>query len=162
MRVIWAILCCIGVNIVVFLVREITVSSSGGIFMELQYCSDLHLEFPENKAFLKMYPLQPKAKILLLAGDIVPFKVLDKHQDFFDFVSDNFEQTYWIPGNHEYYGSDAAERSRKFQEHIRSNVSLLNNMVIEDKDVRLIFTTLWSHIGPRHQWDIERSLNDFS
>ena len=130
--------------------------------MLLQYCSDLHLEFPENKAFLKMRPLQPKAKILVLAGDIVPFQALGKHMDFFNYVSDNFEETYWIPGNHEYYGSDATERSGTFHERIKINVSLLNNMVVEEGNTRLVFTTLWSYISPRHQWDIERSLNDFS
>jgi predicted phosphohydrolase len=130
--------------------------------MVLQFCSDLHLEFPENKAFLKMRPLQPKAKILLLAGDIVPYHALERHRDFFDYVSDHFEQTYWIPGNHEYYGGDVAERSGKFREKIRNNVDLLNNMVVDDEDARLVFTTLWSRISLRYKWDIERGLNDYS
>jgi predicted phosphohydrolase len=130
--------------------------------MIFQYCSDLHLEFSENKALLLKQPLQAKAKILLLAGDIVPFCLLDKHQDFFDHVSANFEHTYWIAGNHEYYGADAAGRTGQFHEKIRPNVSLLNNTIIEYEDVRLAFTTLWSKISPRHQWEIEMSLNDFS
>jgi hypothetical protein len=130
--------------------------------MLLQYCSDLHLEFSENWAYLKMRPLQPKAKRLLLAGDIVPFHLLEKRSDLFDYVSDNFEQTYWIPGNHEYYGWDASEWSGTFQENIRSNVRLLNNTVVEEGDARLVFTTLWSNISPRYQWDIEQSVSDFS
>ena len=129
--------------------------------LAVQYCSDLHLEFDLNRKWVRKYPLAVKADILLLAGDIVPFCVMGQHNDFFDFVSHNFKATYWIPGNHEYYGTDIAERSGVLNEAIRDNVFLVNNTSIAIEDVTLICSTLWSSISPADEWDITRAMSDF-
>jgi len=129
--------------------------------MKIQYCSDLHLEFRENKEFLRLNPLQPKGDILLLAGDIVPFAVMHKHFDFFDYVADHFETTYWVPGNHEYYQSNIAERSGQLNEKIRENVFLVNNLAITRSEIKLIFSTLWAKISPANQWPIQQNISDF-
>ncbi len=129
--------------------------------MKIQYCSDLHLEFRENKEFLRSNPLQPKGDILLLAGDIVPFAIMHKHADFFDHIADHFETTYWIPGNHEYYHSNIADRSSQLNEKIRNNVFLVNNLAVKLPEVKLIFSTLWSKISPVNQWAIQQGISDF-
>lgn len=129
--------------------------------MKIQYCSDLHLEFRENKDFIKEHPLEPIGEILLLAGDVVPFALMDKHNDFFSYVADHFQTTYWLPGNHEYYHSDVSKRSGTLNENIRSNVHLVNNVTIEKDNTRFIFSTLWSKINPDKQWYIEKSVSDF-
>jgi predicted phosphohydrolase len=129
--------------------------------LKLQYASDLHLEFPANKEFLKQHPLQPVGDVLVLAGDIVPFAIMDKHQDFFSLLSDQFETVYWLPGNHEYYHFKIADKSGMLNEKIRSNLFLVNNTSVMHGNAKLIFSTLWSKISESNQWQIERSLNDF-
>ncbi len=129
--------------------------------MKIQYCSDLHLEFQENKNHLKQHPIEPVGDILILAGDIVPFAVMDKHADFFNFISDNFQTAYWIPGNHEYYYFDAATKCGTLNEKIRSNVFLVNNLAVQMDQVRLLFSTLWANIRSAYEWQIEKSVSDF-
>lgn len=129
--------------------------------MRIQYCSDLHLEFRENKEFLRSNPLQPKGDILLLTGDIVPFALMHKYSDFFDYLADHFETTYWLPGNHEYYHSNITERCGQLNEKIRNNVFLINNQTVIHNGVNLIFSTLWAKISPSHQWTIQQSISDF-
>lgn len=129
--------------------------------MTFQYASDLHLEFPENYDYLKKFPIQPKADVLILAGDIVTFSQLGKRMDFFNYLSDNFKQVYWVPGNHEYYYSDIARCSGSHQEQIKNNVELVNNITIKATDYDLIFSTMWSHINPKNERRIADGMSDF-
>ncbi|MDR3714646.1 MAG: metallophosphoesterase [Puia sp.] len=150
--------------------------------MTLQYCSDLHLEFPENWKFLQKKPLTPVGEILVLAGDIMPFSARDSFGYFIDYLSSQFAAVYWTPGNHEYYGSDLTLRpswlrvsppgekpsagdklsfSVNVFEAIRENVFLVNNREVLYKNTRLLFSTLWSPITPQHEWDIRRSVSDY-
>jgi predicted phosphohydrolase len=129
--------------------------------VKIQYCSDLHLEFWENKNYLERFPLKPEGEILLLAGDILLFKTMKKHDDFFNFCADNFEATYWIPGNHENYQYDLADVKTPLNEKIRENVYLLNNQTVTYKSVELVFSTLWSHIPPQLEWEVQKNVNDF-
>lgn len=130
--------------------------------LSLQYCSDLHLEFNANENYLLQNPLVPKAEILILAGDILPFKLLDKPCRFLDWCAASFKTTYWIPGNHEYYHFDLADVKTPLHEKIRENVILLNNQTITYKNVELIFSTLWSHIPPQFEYIVQQSVNDFN
>lgn len=129
--------------------------------MTIQYCSDLHLEFPDNYNFLKANPIEPTGDILVLAGDIMPFAEMERFDGFFDYVASNFETTYWLPGNHEYYRSDILQRSGSFKEAIRSNVFLLNNETAVHNNTTLIFSTLWTSISPAAEWDIAKGMADY-
>lgn len=86
---------------------------------------------------------------------------MEKYNDFFDFISDSFDLVYWLPGNHEYYHSDATMRSGAFQEKIRDNVYLVNNVCFQHGNIKLIFSTLRSKISPANEAYVKGSVNDF-
>ncbi|MBL7726720.1 MAG: metallophosphoesterase [Dinghuibacter sp.] len=129
--------------------------------MKIQYCSDLHIEFKLNWEYLSQFRLQPEGEILLLAGDIVPFSVMNRYNDFFNYLSDNFEQVCWIPGNHEYYHFDLADKQDPLCEKIRSNITLLNNTTFTYKQVNFLCTTMWSKIKPQHEVEVQLGVSDF-
>jgi predicted phosphohydrolase len=129
--------------------------------MRIQYASDLHLEFPENKAYLGKIPLKAEGDILLLAGDIVPMCQIDRHNDFFKFLSDNFSVTYWLPGNHEFYHSDIDQIGGSLNERLRENVHIVNNTTVKIENGTLIFSTLWSKISPENMLEIVLRYSDF-
>jgi hypothetical protein len=67
-----------------------------------------------------------------------------------------------VPGNHEYYGGDISDKPSPLCEKLRDNLYLVNNHSVVHGSVRLFFTSLWSRISPQHEWDIQRSISDFS
>jgi predicted phosphohydrolase len=129
--------------------------------MRIQYASDLHLEFPENRYFLSKHPLQPEGDILLLGGDIAKFNALAAYDWFFDQIAESFKVTYWIPGNHEYYGYNLAHKSGSFCEPIRDNVFLVNDHAETIEGTRFIFSTMWTNITSARRQAVERGMNDF-
>jgi predicted phosphohydrolase len=130
--------------------------------MRIQYASDLHLEFYDNETYLDANKIRPSSEILILAGDILLLKFVEEHESFFDYISNNFKETYWIPGNHEYYHSDINLLQEYKKKSIRTNIHLVNNEVISINNVNLIFSTLWSHISPLNEVFIKTCLSDFS
>jgi len=130
--------------------------------LKVQYCSDLHLEFPENSKWLTEFPLKPCADILIIAGDTYYLGPnFDKH-DFFKWASDNYKYCFIIPGNHEYYGGyDLSLHQKPFKWEIQSNVFLLNNTVEIIEGITFLFSTFWSHIYPENRTFVSRRLNDF-
>lgn len=129
--------------------------------LSIQYCSDLHLEFPKNRAYFQANPIIPTGEILVLAGDIIPFQMIPYFDWFFDQIQTQFKVVYWIAGNHEYYGSDIAERSGAFHEKIRDNIHLVNNYRLDLEACTILFTTLWSDILPQNFRHIQRGMSDY-
>lgn len=130
--------------------------------MTIQYLSDLHLEFKENKRFIEENPIVPSADILLMAGDILPIRQLRNEHAFLDQLSAQFKTVFWVPGNHEYYHAGLKTFGRSMKSQLRDNVFMVNNTQEIISGVRFVFSTLWTNISDAHAWEIQSRLNDFS
>lgn len=131
--------------------------------MKIQYASDLHLEFEENRAWLKARPLKTAGDTLVLAGDTIYFgkEMEEKAGWFFDWCSEHYRETFLIPGNHEYYGGYPMEETvEDFELKVRENVIYLNNRSVVRGDTEFFFTTLWTHIPGMDCGNVERVMND--
>ena len=62
-----------------------------------QLFSDLHQEFLTN-----FYKIPPISDYLFLSGDIHNISKSNFKQ-FIDYISNNWKQVFYVPGNHEYY-----------------------------------------------------------
>lgn len=132
--------------------------------MKIQYASDLHLEFEENEDFIRQFPLEVAGDILVLAGDTCYLgKGVEYLKDsFFKWCSDNYKETYLLPGNHEYYGGYPLDKTlNNWQLDIYPNVHYLNNRSVRIGDYELFFTTLWTYICPDKVYEVRRVMNDF-
>jgi len=129
--------------------------------VRVQYCSDLHLEFAQNNSYLEKNPLIVSGDILILAGDIVPLHDEFLTNPFFSFVSENFKQVFWVPGNHEYYYKNISEYNDSFNIKIYRNINIVNNIVLRFEGIKFIFSTLWSKISKANERDITLRVSDF-
>ncbi len=129
--------------------------------MRIQYCSDLHLEFEQNRNYLESNMLSICGDVLILAGDIVPLRDEFFSNPFFSFISNSYRQVFWVTGNHEYYHKDISEYSRPFNIQIYGNINLVNNIALKYEGIQFIFSTLWSKISMGNEKVIEQSVSDF-
>ena len=129
--------------------------------MKIQYCSDLHLEFEQNRKYIINKPLSVCGDLLILAGDIVPLHDEFFSNSFFSFIADNYKQVFWVPGNHEFYHKDMIEFSKSYNIKLRSNINIVNNIELFYENIQFIFSTLWSNISSANEKTIEQSVSDF-
>lgn len=116
--------------------------------MNIQYISDLHLEFLNISKIDKIIKkITANAPILVLAGDIGnPFK--NHYRYFLSKMSLIFNIIIVIAGNHEYYHNnilDVKSMCAKICDEF-DNVKFLDNNIFEYNNYVFIGTTLWSHI----------------
>lgn len=131
--------------------------------MKIQYASDLHLEFAENKYFIDHGGIEPVGDVLLLAGDVSYLGDPKMWKlPFWDWCAENFRETFVVPGNHEFYGGfDIGRTMADFELEVRPNVRYLNNRSVVLEDTELFFTTLWTKIAPTRLWMVQQGMNDY-
>ena len=136
--------------------------------LRIQIVSDLHLEFPDNRAWLSAHPLEVTGDILLIAGDTAYLDLPDsgretyKAYDFWHWASRNYKQVIVCLGNHDFYGYyDLATMPDNYCLEIRQNVKAYYNSVVHLPDVDIIVSTLWSKIEPENEYLVERGVSDF-
>lgn len=132
--------------------------------MRIQYASDLHLEFADNRDLLeRRNGMLPAGDVLVLAGDVSylgDMKMM--RRPFFDWCAEHFQETFIVPGNHEFYGRyDIGQTLADYEYKYRENVRYLNNKSIRLGNIEFFFTTLWTKIDPTFLWAVQRGMNDF-
>lgn len=132
--------------------------------MEFQILSDIHLEFYDDGVFYdlatgnimigKRILLRPVAPILILAGDIgKPGKPI--YENFMGLVSNLFEQVFYVPGNHEYYGGTIEEGNKKMP-----NADKVTCLV--EEGVVIYGVTLWTKIAVSDIHECMKRIADYT
>lgn len=136
--------------------------------MRIQYVSDLHLEFPQNRKWLAEHPLEVTGDILLVAGDTAYLDLPDSGRDtysqyeFWDWASEHYMQVIVCLGNHDFYGYyDLSKMPDGYCKEIRHNVHAYYNGIVHVGEVDIIVSTLWSKIEPHNAFLTERNVSDF-
>lgn len=130
--------------------------------MKIHQVSDLHLEWGPCEL--------PGGDILILAGDTIEIRNIEKKESFIDFFEElkKYREVLYIFGNHEYYYGDINESIDSFKEFLQeykiSNVTVLEDSYKIIDDVIFIGATLWSDFykdNPCVKWSASRRMNDF-
>ena len=112
---------------------------SAAVPMRIQILSDLHLEFPGNS----LPPLAPDAELIVLAGDLAPVRAGRVGEAARRWAG--AERILYVPGNHEFYGSDIDTAQAALADQcLRHQVTLLDPGAVTIDDIRFIGATLWT------------------
>jgi Icc-related predicted phosphoesterase len=136
----------------------------------LQLFSDLHLEFLLTEQARRLlearFPRADGASAIILAGDIgVPTGRRRRSFELaLEFFSSRYPSVLFVPGNHEFYGTRAADGLEKIRKIVRRHpkVTLLEpGVVARWGDRRVVGATLWFRESPGHP-RLAGMLSDFS
>jgi Icc-related predicted phosphoesterase len=131
--------------------------------MKLHIASDLHAEFYGREGWdAVMASFSGEADVLVLAGDIVPLRFVDQVRDTLGPFCERYEHVVYVPGNHEFYGSNPTDCGHVLSavENELSNLVWLKNGVREVKGQKFYGGTMWFQDLPTN-WKHKMELNDF-
>jgi predicted phosphohydrolase len=129
------------------------------VIFQTMLMSDLHLEF--TSAIVPEFPVV--APILILAGDIGRPDV-PSLQQFLLAQCERFEHIFYVAGNHCFYEGEYEERLQQLREldNLNPRIHFLQNKsFLLPNSVRILGTTLWSHVPRETASKIGRCLNDY-
>ncbi len=151
--------------------------------MKIQLISDLHLEFAED-----IHITNAGADVLILAGDIcnaehmhrnpsagIDYAYIQKgwyaddairYRNFFKQISDEFDTTLYVMGNHEHYGGRWNRTADILREECarHGNIHLLENDKMVINDTVFLGATLWSSFNnydPMTEIVVKDMMNDY-
>lgn len=127
--------------------------------------SDLHLEFRDGKeeAYWKEWPSFEDIDTCICAGDLTSFgRSYARVKTHFEGLCSRFKHVIYVPGNHEYYGSDPDTVTRRLDQLVTEITNLhvlsVGNPTIIDGQ-RFLGDTMWFPDRPEvHMY--RRFIND--
>lgn len=131
--------------------------------MRVQIASDIHLEFmgPTDQRDLHS-TFKGEADVLVLAGDIVPLRIIDQVRDSLAEFCGKYKHVVYVLGNHEYYDTSPAEAHAVLGAVSNElyNLHVLKNSFLMIDGQKFYGGTLWFEDKPRNRF-LKRHLNDF-
>jgi len=148
-------------EILEYLKQQLSHLNNKNTAISLQLCSDLHVEFYREYASIPTM-IQPSAPYLCLLGDIGLANDEKYHQFLLD-ISTKFKMVFVLAGNHEYYHNIVDKAKEKIAAICaeRDNLVFMYRKSLLVEGIRILGTTLWSHIPDKFAEEVGMCLSDF-
>ena len=129
----------------------------------IQIYSDIHLELTKSIPLLP-----PVAKYLFLAGDISRFNH-PSFQEFLTYCNNNWEKTFYVFGNHDYWNTNSYVQKIKrqvkefLQNNKLTNIHILDNQFVSLNEDLIVFgSTFWTQSPFVSEYEARMYINDYN
>lgn len=128
-----------------------------------QLYSDLHLEL--TNIVPKIKPLAP---YLFLSGDITKVSHTS-FNEFFSYCNNNWEKTFYVMGNHDYWNPHSSMQhikqeilDRFKQDHLTNIILLDNNKYSLNDELDIVGSTFWTYSPFVSKYEATMYINDYN